>query len=97
MAKLEDEFDGEMLLIYKRAKKECRYNATRFLQMLEDSLKVPFGPQKALFKPDSTAIIYSSLNYFNPLPWSDPECSVQTGGCSIWPYLFLNCVWCPRN
>ncbi len=28
-------FDGEMMSIYLRAKKECHYNATRFLQMLE--------------------------------------------------------------
>lgn len=33
---LEVKFDGEMLNIYKRAKKEAGYNATRFLQMLDE-------------------------------------------------------------
>jgi hypothetical protein len=33
---LENKFDDAMLEIYKRAKKECGYNATRFLQMLTE-------------------------------------------------------------
>lgn len=33
---VETEFDAEMLLVYQRAKKECNYNATRFLQMLSE-------------------------------------------------------------
>ena len=31
---LEKEFHQEMLAIYQKAKKECHYNATRFLQMV---------------------------------------------------------------
>ncbi len=31
---LERAFDGDMLGIYKTAKKECGYNATRFLQLI---------------------------------------------------------------
>jgi hypothetical protein len=33
---LEQRFDAAMLNVYRRALKECRYNATRFLQMLYD-------------------------------------------------------------
>ena len=32
--KLEEQFHEEMLGIYDRAKRECQYNATRFLQMV---------------------------------------------------------------
>ncbi len=32
----EMKFDGEMMDIYRRAKEECDYNATRYLQMLLD-------------------------------------------------------------
>ena len=35
MNELEREFHLLMRLIYDRAKKECKYNATRFLQMLQ--------------------------------------------------------------
>ena len=35
MKKLEREFDKAMMNIYRRAKIEAGYNATRFLQMLE--------------------------------------------------------------
>ena len=31
---LEDQFDEAMLEIYRRALSECKYNATRFLQMV---------------------------------------------------------------
>jgi len=31
---LEDNFHKAMVLIYKRAKEECDYNATRFIQMV---------------------------------------------------------------
>lgn len=34
MTNLEKEFDIDMHNIYKRTKEECNYNATRFLQML---------------------------------------------------------------
>ncbi len=34
---LELQFHEEMLQIYHRAKTECRYNATRFLQMVSDA------------------------------------------------------------
>lgn len=34
--KLEEEFDVAMMDIYKRAKKEANYNATRYLQMLHE-------------------------------------------------------------
>lgn len=33
---LENQFHGAMLSIYKRAKIECGYNATRFLQMVNE-------------------------------------------------------------
>ena len=33
---IEMRFDGAMMDIYRRAKNECDYNATRFLQMLLD-------------------------------------------------------------
>ena len=33
---LESKFHQEMLSIYKRAKSECNYNATRFLRMLSE-------------------------------------------------------------
>ncbi len=33
---LEDQFHDAMISIYKRAKSECNYNATRFLQMVND-------------------------------------------------------------
>ena len=33
---LEDEFDDEMLDVYRRAKSEAGYNAQRFLQMVVD-------------------------------------------------------------
>lgn len=36
MTDLEARFHLEMIDIYKNAKDECRYNATRFLQMLSD-------------------------------------------------------------
>jgi len=32
--KLESEFNSEMFNIYKLAKRECNYNATRYLQMI---------------------------------------------------------------
>ncbi len=34
LAELEARFDDAMMNIYKRALDECRYNATRFLQMV---------------------------------------------------------------
>ncbi|MBI2909768.1 MAG: hypothetical protein HYX92_19180 [Chloroflexi bacterium] len=34
MIPIEEEFHKAMLLVYERAKTECRYNATRFLQMV---------------------------------------------------------------
>ena len=34
--KLEFKFNSEMLNIYKLAKKECNYNATRYLQMISE-------------------------------------------------------------
>lgn len=34
MSDLETEFDRDMWRIYKKAKKECNYTATRYLQML---------------------------------------------------------------
>lgn len=37
MDKLELEFDMAMMEIYKRAKAEAGYNATRYLQMLQES------------------------------------------------------------
>lgn len=33
---LEDAFHGAMLEIYERAKSECNYTATRFIQMVND-------------------------------------------------------------
>lgn len=33
---IEAEFDAEMVQVYQRAKKECHYNATRFLQMISE-------------------------------------------------------------
>lgn len=36
MKDLEKQFDGEMRDVYISAKRECGYNATRFLQMLSD-------------------------------------------------------------
>ena len=33
---LEDQFHDAMISIYKRAKSECNYNATRFLQMVNE-------------------------------------------------------------
>ncbi len=33
---LERDFHEEMIRVYERAKKECRYAATRFLQMVTD-------------------------------------------------------------
>jgi hypothetical protein len=35
--KLEEWFHEEMLGVYHRAKTECRYNASRFLQMVSES------------------------------------------------------------
>ena len=37
MTDLEKRFEQEMLNIYTTAKKECGYNATRFLQMIGDN------------------------------------------------------------
>ena len=34
MSKLEYKFHQEMINVYKAAKKDCNYNATRFLQMI---------------------------------------------------------------
>ena len=51
MSKLEARFQLEMVGIYERAKKECNYNATRFLQMVTDSGGL--GAAKALLRaPD---------------------------------------------
>lgn len=36
MTDLEKQFNGEMRDVYISAKRECGYNATRFLQMLSD-------------------------------------------------------------
>ena len=36
MTKLEHEFDQAMINVYRTAKEECDYNATRFLDMLHD-------------------------------------------------------------
>lgn len=36
MSNLEAEFNNDMRGIYKRAKKECNYVATRYLQMLNE-------------------------------------------------------------
>ena len=36
MDELERRFDAEMVDIYQRAKKECNYNAARFLQMVTE-------------------------------------------------------------
>jgi hypothetical protein len=36
LAELEARFDAAMMNVYRRALKECGYNATRFLQMLYD-------------------------------------------------------------
>lgn len=33
---LENEFHEEMIRVYDRARKECRYTATRFMQMVTD-------------------------------------------------------------
>ena len=35
-SQLELDFHKAMLLIYKNAKEECEYNATRFLQMVSN-------------------------------------------------------------
>ena len=37
MEELEKKFHGEMVTIYKTAKKELKYNATRFLQLVSDN------------------------------------------------------------
>ncbi len=51
MSELEARFQLEMVGIYERAKKECNYNATRFLQMVTDSGGL--GAAKALLRaPD---------------------------------------------
>ncbi|MHB9109492.1 MAG: hypothetical protein ACYDCO_20760 [Armatimonadota bacterium] len=34
--RIEARFNADMIQIYQRAKKECKYNATRFLQMLSE-------------------------------------------------------------
>ena len=36
MTEIENEFHQAMLYIYKKAKEECHYNATYFLQMVEE-------------------------------------------------------------
>ena len=36
MTKLEQEFDEEMMNVYRMAKEKCEYNATNFLGMLHD-------------------------------------------------------------
>lgn len=36
LSQLEHRFDAAMMDVYRRAMKECDYNATRFLQMLHD-------------------------------------------------------------
>lgn len=36
MADLIDEFNGDMVAVYTKAKKACRYNATRYLQMISE-------------------------------------------------------------
>jgi hypothetical protein len=36
MSELEREFDERMMDIYRRAKTEAKYNATRYLEMLTD-------------------------------------------------------------
>jgi hypothetical protein len=36
VSELEQRFDSAMMNVYRRALKECHYNATRFLQMLHD-------------------------------------------------------------
>lgn len=36
MTKLEEQFHEAMLNVYRRAKTECDYNATRFLQMVNE-------------------------------------------------------------
>jgi hypothetical protein len=36
MKQLELEFNSAMLAIYKYAKNECNYNATRYLQMISE-------------------------------------------------------------
>ena len=37
MEELEKKFHGEMVAIYQTAKKELKYNATRFLQLVSDN------------------------------------------------------------
>ena len=36
MNDLEAEFDRDMVAVYTKAKKECSYNATRYLQMISE-------------------------------------------------------------
>ncbi len=36
VSEVETQFNAAMLGVYESAKRECRYNATRFLQMLTD-------------------------------------------------------------
>ena len=36
MSNLEKQFEKEMLNIYRMAKKECGYNAVRFLQLVSE-------------------------------------------------------------
>ena len=51
MSDLEARFQLEMVGIYERAKKECNYNAARFLRMVTDSGGL--GAAKALLRaPD---------------------------------------------
>lgn len=68
MSELEARFQLEMASIYERAKKECNYNATRFLQMVTDSGGL--GTAKALLRAPDLSDGFTALWGFSRRPSS---------------------------
>lgn len=62
---LEQDFHSEMVTIYTRAKKECDYNATRFLQMLSEHGGLETA--KRLIGADNVSDGYTALWEFKRL------------------------------
>ncbi len=59
MDELEKRFDAEMIGIYERAKEECGYNATRFLQMVTELRGLQAA--KALLRSDDLSDGFTAL------------------------------------
>lgn len=68
MTDLEKQFDQDMLEIYKLAKKECGYNATRFLQMI--SSQGGLETARNLIRNPDSSVGFSALFEHNRLDLS---------------------------